>query len=221
LSTTNAAPLESELRTTRERIHAGRIRLSEIDDAINQLHQERQDVLHNIEQHLSILSPIRNLPSDVLAEIFSWTLLPEGYFPSTKIAASPWVLTHVCAAWRSLAISLPALWLSVRFDKRVSLAMLQTQLARSGQRPLTIYFSSSNVEAFKSILDHSNRWHTADLWIFDWMVPLLNAAAGSLPLLRSLTYHMKDLSLPPCKPSRLLRAYVKSLRIAPPSSHYH
>ncbi|KAJ7292558.1 hypothetical protein C8J57DRAFT_1180 [Mycena rebaudengoi] len=201
LSTSYDLPEESEVRATHESIHVGRTRISEIDHEIRrlegllkQLRRERTNVLHDIEQHLAVISPMRQLPSDVLGEIFSWTL-PRfddniGFYYSTDISMCPWVLTHVCRRWRHLAISLPSLWgdIHVRSDYIPALAALGTELERSGSYPLTIQFSSTNIEAFKLILNHSERWHTIDLWLREWMVPLLDVAAGHLPLLRSLTY---------------------------------
>ncbi|KAJ7286568.1 hypothetical protein C8J57DRAFT_1708825 [Mycena rebaudengoi] len=205
LSTTNDVPPDFEIRVMRERIHAGRARLVEIDAEIARLEsllgplrRERQDVQDNIDQHLAVVSPIRSLPSDILDEIFSWSVpvrLPESDF-----VGGPWILTHVCARWRNVAISLPALWSTIHLlDVRIPLNILTTQLERSRPCPLTIDLFANHFAGFTSILEHSERWHTLDLSIFDWMVPLLNETAGRLPLLRSLTYDkntsLSDLSL--------------------------
>ncbi|KAJ7292552.1 hypothetical protein C8J57DRAFT_1266305 [Mycena rebaudengoi] len=169
--------------------------LSEIDEDLVALRRERQDN-EDITQHLATISPIRYLPYDILAEIFSLTL-PTGELHTTDLSLSPWVLTRVCIEWRNTATSLPALWASICIDRRnISLGMLKKQLERSGSFPLTITLKHIDLGAFKMILEHSDRWHTVDLRLKEWMIPLLNKATGYLPLLRSLTYHGHFLS--PC-----------------------
>jgi hypothetical protein len=93
--------------------------------------------------------------------------------------------------WRNTAISLPALWATIRIDSdtpNISLGMLKVLIERSGSSPLAIIFKSTDIEAFKLILDHSERWHTITLSLREWMIPLLDMATGNLLLLRSLTY---------------------------------
>ncbi|KAJ7292551.1 hypothetical protein C8J57DRAFT_1160761 [Mycena rebaudengoi] len=160
--------------------------LSEIDELAETRREEDNE---DITQHLATISPIRCLPYDILAEIFSLTV-PTGELHETDLFLSPWVLTRVCMGWRNTATSLPALWASIYIHIRnISLGMLKKQLERSGSFPLTITLKHIDLEAFKMILEHSDRWHTVDLRLREWMIPLLNKATGHLPLLRSLTYH--------------------------------
>lgn len=73
------------------------------------------------------------------------------------------------------------------------LPLLNLQLDRSASCPLTLKFSSSDIEAFDLILDHADRLYTVDLWLSDWMMPLLDLkATGRLPLLRSLRFSMSS-----------------------------
>ncbi|KAJ7277982.1 hypothetical protein C8J57DRAFT_1126537, partial [Mycena rebaudengoi] len=203
LYTTNEVPLESEIRNIRERINIGRARLTELDAEVGSLatcaafRHERQKTQENIEQHCSILSPIRSFPYDVLSEIFSWTLPSPagGKFYSTDISLSPWLLSYVCRRWRNLVVSLPALWSNIRIENIdiPLLPLLNLQLDRSASCPLTLKFSSSDIEAFDLILDHADRLYTVDLWLSDWMMPLLDLkATGRLPLLRSLRFSMSS-----------------------------
>jgi hypothetical protein len=72
-------------------------------------------------------SPFRNVPYDVLREIFL-QCLPEDRLdepqPSPKIA--PMLLCHVCASWRAIALSNASLWthlhirLPIRWNTRMN-----------------------------------------------------------------------------------------------------
>ncbi|RDB16566.1 hypothetical protein Hypma_002931 [Hypsizygus marmoreus] len=106
-----------------------------------------------------ILSPMRRLPRELLIEIFLLTrdwLSEEGGFTPIPVGPyskpSPLVITHVCSDWRKVALSMPALWATIRsshekydpsvpdsgplYDER-----LQTWLIRTGKHhPLDITF---------------------------------------------------------------------------------
>ncbi|KAJ7286579.1 hypothetical protein C8J57DRAFT_1030737, partial [Mycena rebaudengoi] len=82
-------------------------RLAEIDAEIvrlesllGPLRRERQDVRDNTDHHLAVVSLIRSLPSDILDEIFSWSVPVR--FPESDLVGGPWILTHVCARWRNV-----------------------------------------------------------------------------------------------------------------------
>ncbi|KAJ7294073.1 hypothetical protein C8J57DRAFT_1270722 [Mycena rebaudengoi] len=223
LSTPNDVPQDSEIHAIRDRIDTGRARLSEIDQIIDHLQsllvplrRERQSVLENIEQHLAIISPIRSLPYDVLGEIFSWTL-PQLIFCSIEPSQNPWAISRVCTRWRKLALSLPELWSYIRVDghERFPLALLDLQLERSGRFPLSIaFFSGMNaMDAFKLLIEHSDRWRTVQLRLQSWMCPLLDLnVTGRLPLLRSLitTYSV---------PREQHMSSCKAFEIAPSLQH--
>ncbi|KAJ7671065.1 hypothetical protein B0H17DRAFT_905392, partial [Mycena rosella] len=66
------------------------------------------------EQNAAILSPLRRIPPEILAEIFSWTLPPireilcrgrlhENYY-------SPWGPTQISSRRRVVAVLTPLLW---------------------------------------------------------------------------------------------------------------
>ncbi|KAJ7146558.1 hypothetical protein C8R44DRAFT_599763 [Mycena epipterygia] len=74
LSSTNAAPLESEADRA---ILQARDRLSYIDSETKNLRglmdvlpEEGKDLRHHVEQHVAVVLPMRRFPPEVLAEIF-------------------------------------------------------------------------------------------------------------------------------------------------------
>ncbi|KAJ7105086.1 hypothetical protein C8R43DRAFT_1140971 [Mycena crocata] len=61
-----------------------------------------------------LLSPVRRIPSEILAEIFQYCLEhsrssgPHHLIDDPRVA--PILLSHVCAFWRSVAVNTPRLW---------------------------------------------------------------------------------------------------------------
>ncbi|KAJ7291992.1 hypothetical protein C8J57DRAFT_1705355 [Mycena rebaudengoi] len=91
--------------------------------------------------------PISTLPSELICEIFSWTLLEKNDLPvptSAKLKGSPWILGHICRQWRALALAYPALWSSITVLVREStsrvcaIPILKAQLRRSGDSLLDV-----------------------------------------------------------------------------------
>ncbi|KAJ7609125.1 hypothetical protein FB45DRAFT_712214, partial [Roridomyces roridus] len=61
-----------------------------------------------------ILSTLRRMPSEILAEIFLWTLPP--FAQNANVNQSPWVLEQISGCWRAISLSTPSLWSAVCVD---------------------------------------------------------------------------------------------------------
>ncbi|KAL1711075.1 hypothetical protein EV121DRAFT_191454 [Schizophyllum commune] len=61
----------------------------------------------------ALLSPIRRLPPELLAEIAPYTL-PSKWF-TDHIGKHPWYFSQVCRSWRSVAIATGWAWAQIRF----------------------------------------------------------------------------------------------------------
>lgn len=70
--------------------------------------------------------PVGNLAPEILSEIFL-TVNPEGY--SRQLSSV--IMSHVCYAWRAVALSLPRLWSLVWMNDR-PMARMQLDRCRSG-----------------------------------------------------------------------------------------
>ncbi|KAJ7735012.1 hypothetical protein B0H16DRAFT_1268479, partial [Mycena metata] len=115
----NEVPLDSEIsivKSTSLRIGA---RLVDVDEEITRL-EHRLEVLKEESRSLAqlraqnnaIISPLRRIPPEVLAEIFTRTLPPSQSWSGRSGFSSndtPWVLTHISRHWRAVAIS-TSLW---------------------------------------------------------------------------------------------------------------
>ncbi|KAJ7609140.1 hypothetical protein FB45DRAFT_1010718, partial [Roridomyces roridus] len=142
LAETNEPPEDAELAGLRARASTTSTFLSaleegiaELEDRLKQLHSERAALKALQEEYSTILSPIRRVPPEILAEIFSWTLPrpDEGFaLAGKKTRHSPWILGHICSRWRAIALSIHSLWSLIHVDadnptSMDPLPMLQTQ----------------------------------------------------------------------------------------------
>ena len=131
---TNYTPTESEILQIREFLTEPLKRLSSLDAEIervqsilNELHHERRALSDEIEAHRALISPIRQLPLEVLGEIFVHCL-PEGCNAIMSSQEAPLLLGRICSAWRSIALSTPRLWASLHIPTPI-------EITETGQVP--------------------------------------------------------------------------------------
>ncbi|KAJ2930322.1 hypothetical protein H1R20_g6772, partial [Candolleomyces eurysporus] len=116
---TNYAPSEQEKKDVKLLINTEQVLLDDIDKEIRVLIDRRAAHARIVEEHSALLSPIRQVPSDILLSIFEYTCL-KGLTPIvTRLVekpnrapkeSSPDVLSHVCQQWRRLSLEHPILW---------------------------------------------------------------------------------------------------------------
>ncbi|KAJ7190181.1 hypothetical protein GGX14DRAFT_483677 [Mycena pura] len=81
--------------------------------ALDRLKLKRAGLTDFVKSHRGVVSTIRRLPSELLAEIFSHSLDASDSFHS------PEALLHVvsvCKRWRTIALASPVLWRRIRYD---------------------------------------------------------------------------------------------------------
>ncbi|KAJ7658588.1 hypothetical protein B0H17DRAFT_955124, partial [Mycena rosella] len=118
--TTNEPPQEAEHAFIRAVMSPTDARLADVEKEIlglrrrlQQLEDERASLSKYRAQNNAVFSPLRRMPPEILAEIFSWMLpssregLDRRKFDTNN---SPWVLTHISSRWRAVALSTSALW---------------------------------------------------------------------------------------------------------------
>ncbi|KAJ7108424.1 hypothetical protein C8R43DRAFT_1243512 [Mycena crocata] len=156
--------------------------------------------------------PVLTLPNEITSEIFVHFLPPYPSCPPMEQGLLPFLLTHICRAWRNIALATPTLWRAIRlvttchkFDNEIDL--LQSWLMRTGSCPLSIQVDSSEVgpyaqpEIIQALTPHCSRWEYLELHSF---VPeMLSSFCGETPLLRHLRLSLYG---PPSSPFGFNRA---------------
>ncbi|KAJ7983220.1 hypothetical protein DFH06DRAFT_1292481 [Mycena polygramma] len=209
LRTGNDAPLDAEIPLIREIITNGEERLDrlktqvrDLEAALAELAQSRDEAAEHLREHRAILHPLRRAPAELICEIFALAVdTPEdsgddggfGYDP-------PWYLGQICRSWRLWALAYPRLWshITVPSSPASSLARaaFETLLLRSSNVPLNVCWtvlrdkSTVDDKSADLALAHCRRWDTLrlDLSIgaaagaLDWLLPI----KGSIPSLRRL-----------------------------------
>ncbi|KAJ7625669.1 hypothetical protein FB45DRAFT_1005025 [Roridomyces roridus] len=180
-------------------------RLARLDDEISRLKNQlgrleaEQAELSDYQRHnVAILSPLRRVPPEILAEMFSWTL-PTSDMDGTvaDLGLSQWVVSRVSSRWRATALATPLLWstIFVCFGKAYppSLDMVKAQMDRSRSLNLKIHFfgseegdSASQIEIFLFLSQQSDRWEYLTMQLTSNLAPRLNVIRGCLSSLRRL-----------------------------------
>lgn len=116
---TNYAPNIDEIKEVKLCISGKLQRLQAIKDEaallelrIECLHEESAEIQASIDGHLALLSPIRQLPVELLPQIFI-ACLPTDRNPTMCNDEAPMLLTVICSHWRRVALSTPRIWAAI------------------------------------------------------------------------------------------------------------
>ncbi|KAJ7483507.1 hypothetical protein FB451DRAFT_1555457 [Mycena latifolia] len=205
LMTTNEPPPEDEdLTFIRAVVSKLGTRLADVEneisrlrDQLQKLEKERASLSRSLAQNNAVLSPLRRMPTELLGEIFSWTLpsVSEALnWPRFQAQHSPWVLTQVCRRWRAVALSTPSLWsrIAINFDFEHAnpLSKIKAQIERANK--LKIHFcgnkkpSRQQIEIFCHLAVHCSRWEELSIRLTPTILPLFASLRNHFPLLRRL-----------------------------------
>ncbi|KAJ7655811.1 hypothetical protein DFH06DRAFT_483877 [Mycena polygramma] len=134
--------------------------------------------------------PVLTLPNELICEIFAHFLPPYPSCPPLSGPLSPTTLIGICRQWRTIALSMPALWraMSLEFmhEPEDQIEMMKVWLERSGASPLSFQTDERyicDVEVLSVIAAHRARWEYVKLNmnLFDF-----HAIEGAMPMLRQL-----------------------------------
>ncbi|KAF5347266.1 hypothetical protein D9756_009983 [Leucocoprinus leucothites] len=223
-------PTDSEIATTRKALQEGLDHLQALENDISRLEKLYNDSLTSqqalttfISTHKSLISPLNQLPPDLLCEIFHHCL-PIAHNAIMSIHQPPLSLTLVCKKWRHLVYSTPQLWATLHIvaapldfrpiaekKSKATLDAINAWLSRSGVLPLSIsmyhcatFMTRSRTMNYQVqpyldiILSHSHRCKSL-YFIFhsiDWTRILSQFHRIDLPLLEHLYIkdHLKSVS---------------------------
>ncbi|KAI6104596.1 hypothetical protein EDD17DRAFT_998404 [Pisolithus thermaeus] len=106
---------------------------------LNRLAAVQLSLLHRSRPLSPQLSPIARLPSETLAIIFIHAI--QSPAPNSAML-SQLVISSVCRAWRTVALSTPEYWATLYVSSKMPVTVYREFLARSSPFPLSIEFYS-------------------------------------------------------------------------------
>ncbi|KAH9480797.1 hypothetical protein JR316_0007397 [Psilocybe cubensis] len=109
---TNDPPSNDIIQLIRGILSEPRRQLEVVKADIQRLEEIQANLEATIHRYDPILSPVRRIPPDILSTIFMYCL-PMDRNPDMRASECPMLLTRVCSAWRSLALSFPRLWTQI------------------------------------------------------------------------------------------------------------
>jgi hypothetical protein len=208
LLNSNEPPLDAELPFIESVVLRHRSRLSNHDDKIlrlraqlERLEQERTPLEADLLRNTAILSPMRRMPPEILAQIFALTLPSDRKVVESgriDVQDSPWILTRVCGRWRTVAIASSFLWsfLSINCDVMVNLSaayplpLLTAHLQRANY--LRIHFLAGDcltqysTTMLQLLVEYSPRCEELYLFVIPDVLPIIAHLHDRIPLLRKL-----------------------------------
>ncbi|KAJ6560392.1 hypothetical protein B0H19DRAFT_1147508 [Mycena capillaripes] len=94
-----------------------RAQISDLTSEIPRQQQLLEARLRDLQKQLdSTTYPVLTLPLEITSEIFLHCLPTKRASDVMNVQEAPLLLTHVCRAWREVAISTPALWTTFDID---------------------------------------------------------------------------------------------------------
>ncbi|KAE9394310.1 hypothetical protein BT96DRAFT_827871, partial [Gymnopus androsaceus JB14] len=117
---TNHIPSSAELSMLKALLVQPQLELCQLEAEIDRVQtlltsllSEKQKLTDYIGAHRALISPIRQIPTETLAEIFVWCLPTECPYAVRNLNEAPLVFTVISRDWRCIALSTPRLWNSL------------------------------------------------------------------------------------------------------------
>ncbi|KAH8830067.1 hypothetical protein DL96DRAFT_915310 [Flagelloscypha sp. PMI_526] len=199
--------LQPDPSTVKGLILAAESQVGQYEHLITQLQRSADQLKSYISYQKAKISPIRKLPLEMLATVFSLICssnnaakVYSGELPALR-------LSHVSTQWRRLSLSSPSLWSHLHFAHRPRrprrlrkllvdpetsrMEVLSIYLTHSRAQALSIYFwmNSSAARArplARALADHSSRWQDLQICVHD--IPLFpSSIRGRLRSLQKLS----------------------------------
>lgn len=211
----NDAPSSLQAALTRQTLLDEEKKVAQLDEQILglQLKLERMTMLRDKSERAAqdcrfILSPIRKLPHEILAEIFSHCEDDEFLYPPIHVLAvdpDPLPLAWVCRSWRNVVLSTPQLWRALKIDLtkdrerylRFPDERIQWYLSLSRAIPLrldvtwldTTWQEATAMKYLRLFMPHFDRWESIN--VEGWSplaLPLPAVYTGETTALRDASF---------------------------------
>ncbi|KAK0451308.1 uncharacterized protein EV420DRAFT_710951 [Desarmillaria tabescens] len=195
--TVDLSPVHESSQRLESRLSDLNSKLSELNAVVDRLHTERQNIQSDLDAQRSLMAPVRRIPADILLQIFELLSVDEECNLDT--ANAPWVFGHVCCFWRTIVITSPVLWSTIRthlnplvHPRKIS-AALERHIELSSECPLHLdidLYRNADSETIRQVVTlivrHSLRWETLKITLSASTLPMFSRVSGRLPRLRSL-----------------------------------
>ncbi|KAJ6539723.1 hypothetical protein B0H19DRAFT_1382339 [Mycena capillaripes] len=186
-------------------VAALRVEISDLTLAISRQKQILDDMQSRLRilqiQLVSITHPVLSLPPEITSEIFIHCLPAEREWDVVNTEEAPLLLTHICKAWRDIAISTPALWTTFEVVDAPCLShfseIADTWIKRARECPLFLsimlnsafYHNSSLADVFQR---HSRKIRSLELDTFAKDLSGVDSRLHEFTLLRELMIWVLD-----------------------------
>ncbi|KAF7353643.1 hypothetical protein MVEN_01049000 [Mycena venus] len=185
--------------------------ISRTQAILQDLQRSHRRLKTSVDAHLALLSPMRNLPPEVLQHIFIMAV-PSDRNPVMHSSEAPVLLGRVCSSWRRIAFATPQLWASIHVvtpqvdysesaisPGEIRRMAMEEWLARSGACPLSISIwvsraawgaaAAAAASPFvETILPLANRWKDIELRVPSDSLDSFHYLQGpDVPWLKSLS----------------------------------
>ncbi|KAJ8074330.1 hypothetical protein PM082_012643 [Marasmius tenuissimus] len=180
-----------------------------LESRILEAQSKRDSLQRHASQVLSLLSPIRRLPWEIMVKIFKFAANIGSMGDNILGTSSQWMsrafrISAVCFRWRTIALDTPELWAHFAVDLQTrAKEPLDLFLDRSRQRPLSLAITHTNRRAspalsvLRSLAGQSSRWSSVDYHYLrhDETLTLMNAIQ-ELPLVEHVVCPARGLGTP-------------------------
>ncbi|KAK1216818.1 hypothetical protein PQX77_020551 [Marasmius sp. AFHP31] len=143
-------------------------KIADLESQLVALRANRDALLQKKSRVFSLLAPIRRLQSELLQEIFIYTVAGSGHASGNTFGihsaweSSTFFLSFVCSRWRNIVLDTPVLWSAFGFEVSSRAGVpVELFLTRSRGRPLHVEITSGSdhtaMETLRSLLDNTGR----------------------------------------------------------------
>jgi F-box-like len=110
---TNYVPSKEETTAIQNLINEVEPQLVSLDAEIEAMKARRAIYASFVADHRGLLSPIRQMPPDILRNIFSHCLPYDAPESVMEASEAPMLLAQICSHWRDLVLKTPTLWSTI------------------------------------------------------------------------------------------------------------
>ncbi|KAL1698482.1 hypothetical protein EV121DRAFT_297132 [Schizophyllum commune] len=193
---TETAALSASLSQVQDSIDRCDLEITRVESTLRRLRGVKTSLQFTSDKMQSLLSPIRRIPPEILAEIATYTL-PSGWFEGYA-GGHVWTFTHVCRAWRATALHMRWPWARFYLPRSLrdlgdkAMEIISTYFERSDPYPLNIRLTLNSfyVELGDVLRAHAARIHELEVRT-SWSL-ILPFQFPNLRRLRALDCKMPD-----------------------------